>query len=45
MSQPEVQSRGGITIEGGDEAHRRRALEVLAALPRGAAVGSCSGGL
>jgi hypothetical protein len=31
-----VQSRGGIAIEGGDDAGRRRAIKVLAALPQGA---------
>ena len=44
-SLPEVQGRGGITIEGGDQAGRRRALDVLAALPQGAPVGSYGGGL
>ena len=33
----EVRGRGGITIEGGDEPSRRRALEVFAALPDGTA--------
>jgi hypothetical protein len=32
----EIRSQGGITIEGGDDAARRRAIKVLAALPQGA---------
>jgi thioester reductase-like protein len=37
VSLAEIRGQGGITIEGGDEAGRRRALEAIAALPQGTA--------